>query len=83
MSMLPGLFSVVRPPINEASPAHVMPQYVLQRILNFANYSIDDVVNCPVARHTVLHFYKVGKMIERQYEIDDLEDQWNPLGRRG
>ena len=54
----------------------------MQRLLSFAGRSIDDVVNCPVARRHVIAYYRVGKQIDRAIDVADLECQWNPLGRR-
>lgn len=79
---LPGLhiFYGTRP--SEARLEHLLSQQPLARVLAFAGKSIDDVVNCPVSKRVVLHYYKVGRMIARQHEVDELEHQWNPLGRR-
>lgn len=50
----------------------------LRRILAFTGRSIDDVVNCPIAKREVLGYYKLHKWIHRQAEIGELERQWNP-----
>lgn len=67
-----------------ARDAHVDVYRVspMQRLLSFAGRSIDDVVNCPIARRHVLVYYRVGRQITRSGEVADLERQWNPLGRR-
>lgn len=54
----------------------------LRQILAFAGRSIDEVVNCPIAKRRVAFFHRVGREIDRSIEIADLERQWNPLGRR-
>jgi hypothetical protein len=54
----------------------------MQRLLSFAGRSIDDVVNCPIARRHVIVYYRVGRQIARAIEVAELEQQWNPLGRR-
>lgn len=52
----------------------------LHRILGFTGKTIDDVINCPIARRTVLGYYKLHRQVERQAEVSELEKQWNPLG---
>lgn len=51
----------------------------LRRILAFARWSIDDVVNNPIARRDVQNWYKMSRWLQRQIEIGELERQWNPL----
>ena len=60
---------------------HVLPQRSLARLLAFAGRSIDDVVNSPVARRELIHYFKLDKAVQRRVEVVDLERQWNPLGR--
>jgi hypothetical protein len=64
----------------EQHVSHVTPHDALRRILNFTGHSIDDLVNSKVAHRTVLVYYRMHKLINRQSEIADLERQWNPLG---
>jgi hypothetical protein len=52
----------------------------LRRVLAFTGLSIDDVVDCPIARNTVYGYFKLHKQVQRTYEIVDLEKQWNSLG---
>lgn len=54
-------------------------QKALHRVLNFTSLTIDDVVNCPMAKRKVLGFYKLHNWVKRESEIHDLERQWNPL----
>ena len=61
---------------------HVMLQRPLKRILAFTRRSIDDVVNCPIARREVIGYYKLHRWIEREVEIGELERQWNSIGLR-
>ncbi len=82
MSLLPGMYGLPTARSNDARVEHVLTHRPLARVLAFAGRSIDDVVNCPVSKRVVLHYYKVGRMIARQHEVHDLERQWNPLGRR-
>ena len=63
-------------------PAGPMPQFVineqpLRRVLAFTGRSIDDVVNCPIAKREVLGFYKLHRQVERSCEITELERWWN------
>ena len=54
----------------------------MRRLLAFAGRSIDDVVNCPVARRDVISFFRIGNQMTRLAEVDALERQWNPLRMR-
>lgn len=54
-------------------------QRPLDRILEHVGFSIDDVVDSPVAKHAVLGYYKLFLQVRRGCEIVDLERQWNPL----
>jgi hypothetical protein len=62
---------------------HLVVQQPLRRVLAFTGRSIDQVINCPVAKREVLGFYKLYRQIERTSETIELERQWNPLGRAG
>ena len=59
----------------------VMSQRRLARLLAFAGRSIDEVVNCSVAKRHVAHYFKADRLVRQRSEILDLEAQWNPLGR--
>jgi len=59
-------------------PEHVIVQRPLDRILSFTGYSIDDVVNNPIAKHALIGYYKLSRQIHRRSECIDLERQWNP-----
>ena len=61
---------------------HVVIHRVLHRILSFLNHSIDDVVNDPIVKNKVIGYYKLHKFVQRRCDILELEDQWNPEGRR-
>ncbi len=61
---------------------HVAVYKVLHRVLAFTGRTIDDVVNCPIAKREVLGYWKVHRQVERSIEIGELNRQWNPLGRR-
>jgi hypothetical protein len=68
---------------GETPIEQVIVQRPLHRILAFTRRSIDDVVNNPIAKNEVYGYYKLSKWVERRSEIVELEQQWNPLGRRG
>jgi hypothetical protein len=77
------LFSGNRYIVPAAGPGveHVLRrQNALHRVMGFTGKSIDDVVNCPIAKRMVLGYYKVHRQVERRSEIFELEKQWNPLG---
>lgn len=60
---------------------YIQASQPMQRLLSFAGRTMDEVVNCPVARRHVTIYYRVGRQIERTCEAIELERQWNPLGR--
>ena len=70
------------PIFNPTPIVRVVLQTPIHQLLAFAGHSIDDVVNCPVARRRVAYYHRVGRQIVRAGEVADLERQWNPLGRR-
>lgn len=61
---------------------HIQRADTMRRLLAFAGRSIDDIVNCPVARRDVISYYRIGHQMRRITEVDALEHQWNPLRRR-
>ena len=61
---------------------HVQRADEMRRLLAFAGRSIDDVVNCPVARREVISYFRIGHQMRRIAEVDALEQQWNALRRR-
>lgn len=82
--MLPGQFSGSLPRPQATSTEFVLRRIsAFHRVLGFTGKTIDDVVNCPIAKRTVLGYFKLHRQVERQCEISDLERQWNPLRRRG
>src|SRR5207249_7858991 len=48
---------------ERASSAWVQRQQPLRRILSFTRRSIDDVINCPIARNEVIGYYKLYRLI--------------------
>jgi hypothetical protein len=80
MSQIDGLgFSGVRLRRQDGPRVQVViVQRPLDRILSFTGYSIDDVVNNPIAKHALIGYYKLSRQIDRRSECVDLERQWNP-----
>ena len=70
------------PSLAPTAVEHVQRHRPMQQLLAFAGRSIDDVINCPVARREVVLFFRVGRQIQRWGETLELEQQWNPLRRR-
>lgn len=68
-------------PTTRTGVAWVQRSHEMRRLLAFARRSIDDVVNCPVARREVISYYRIGHQMRRLAEVAELERQWNPLGR--
>jgi hypothetical protein len=68
-------------PVEEAVRRRVVNRR-LNRVLAFTGLSIDDVVNCRIAKNQVLGYWKLSKTVDRHSEIVELERQWNPNGRR-
>lgn len=83
--VLPGQRSAYLPGSGSGQRVeHVLRRpSALQRVLAHTGKSIDDVVNCPISRQTVLGYFKLSRFIDRQAEVSELERQWNPLGLRG
>ncbi|HEX8340381.1 MAG TPA: hypothetical protein VF624_05685 [Tepidisphaeraceae bacterium] len=65
------------PPAPAASL--VLKQHEMRRLLNFAGWTIDDVVQNPIARRDVARWFKLGRAMHRRLEVLELERQWNPL----
>lgn len=76
---LPGMGLNPSAKQDQDSIVQVHRQSDLRRILAFARWSIDDVVNNPIARRDVQNWYKMSRWLQRQVEIGELERQWNPL----
>jgi hypothetical protein len=71
-------FVPARPDFSGTGPrAEIVQMYrPLRRVLAFTRRTIDDVVNCPIAKREVLGFYKLHRQVERSIEQTDLECQW-------
>jgi hypothetical protein len=65
-------------PQSAAPTEYVILHRPLDRILAFTGFSIDDVVDSPIAKNAVLGYFKLQRQITRRSEIVDLEHQWNP-----
>jgi hypothetical protein len=68
-------------PDTPGGVSFVMSQRRLARLLAFAGRSIDDVVNCALAKRHVAHYFKTDRLIQRRRDLLELEAQWNPVGR--
>lgn len=76
--MLPG-FRAVKDDQPQAGGSTLLTVTTpLSHMLSASRNSIDDVVNCPIAKRQVQFYFKVTKSIARQKQIKDLEKQWNP-----
>lgn len=78
-----GILGGQRPESREVTPLHVehvLALRPLRKVLAFAGRSIDDVVNCPIAKRDVLGYYKLHCWVERRMDVLELERQWNSLG---
>ena len=71
MSMVPGL-GLGGPGLSRDGDIPIATrlhrQNVLGRVLRFTRYSIHDVINDPIARNVVKHYYLVSRCVERQCE---------------
>ncbi len=77
-SALPGMgHRSFRPDDNQKTEL-LTRQGELRRILSFAGWTIDDVIDNPIARRDVRQWYKLGRWMTRRLEIGELERQWNP-----
>jgi hypothetical protein len=71
-----------RPTLDAAAPAtteHVVVQKALQRVLAFTGYTLDDVLNDPIARNHVAGYYKLYRQVQRRCQAVDLDRWWNGL----
>ena len=63
--------------VQHDGPQYVVRQSELSTVLAFARRSIDDVINCPIARRDVYNWFKTGRRMQRWIEVSELERQWN------
>lgn len=82
MMALPGVGRRSLPNPVGTGTEFVLTQRPLRRIMAFAGRSIDDVVNCPIAKREVARYFKVSRRMKRRIEVLELESQWNELGRQ-
>jgi hypothetical protein len=80
---LPGLGGTSLPKSDGTNMELVMIQRPLRRVLAFTRRTIDDVINCPIARNEVIGYYKLYRWVQRESDISELEHQWNPNGLQG
>jgi hypothetical protein len=77
-SLAPLGFGIRRSSLEPRNNNHlVVLQRPLRRVLAFTRRSIDDVVNCPIAKREVLGYYKLHKWVERGCEITDMNRWWD------
>jgi len=74
-----GIRSFRPRPTAGAATELIITHRPLDRILAHTGYSIDDVVDNPIAKHAVLGYFKLDRQITRRCEIVDLERQWNRI----
>jgi hypothetical protein len=71
MSMVPGL-GLGRPGLSRDGDIPVAARFhrqnVLGRVLRFTRYSIHDVINDPIARNVVKHYYLASRCVDRYCE---------------
>jgi hypothetical protein len=67
-------------PVHETAQRRRVIQDRLGRVLAFTGKTIDDVINCPMARNQVRGYWKLSRQIDRSAEIGELERQWNASG---
>jgi hypothetical protein len=71
--------SPVVPQVQDQNTEHILIRRTLSRVLEFTGRTIDDVVNCPIARNEVSGYFCLHRWVERQCEISELERQWNSV----
>ncbi len=68
---------------HEPAPQHLLVlERPLQKLLEFTHRSIDDVVNCPLAKREVLGYYKLQQQIRRNDEAYQLDKWWGGVSTR-
>jgi hypothetical protein len=75
-------FGLTIPNVPDPAPpsaSFVLKQHEMRRLLNFAGWTIDDVVQNPIARRDVARWFKLGRAMNRRLEVLDLERQWNAV----
>ena len=71
-----GLGGAQISPLADRPMAMLSEAQIISRILDFTGYTIDDVVNNPVARNAVRGYYGLYRYIEARCEqIDSLSDR--------
>ena len=59
---IPGL-----PESDVSLPAMLKTRRVLHSILNFTGYTIHDIINDPIARNTVIYYYRVNRELQKDW----------------
>lgn len=64
---------------REQGSHYLFRQREFARLLGFANRSIDQIVNCPIAKRDIYNWFKTDRRMKRWIEIHELEKQWNSV----
>ena len=67
------------PAPEQPRASFVLKQHELRRLLNFAGWTIDDVVQNPIARRDVRNWYKLHRATQRRLDVLELEQHWNGI----
>ena len=71
-------FGIPSLPVRSGSNVQrLLVQQPLDRILNFLNRDIHDVINDPIVRGQVYGYFKLDKQIRRLSEVVEMERAWN------
>ena len=46
----------------------------LHRVMEFTRYSIDDVINEPIAKFRVSYYYKINRVVDRYLKMKEEEE---------
>ena len=46
----------------------------LHRVMEFTRYSIDDVINEPIAKFRVRYYYKINRVVDRYLKMKEEEE---------
>lgn len=81
--MLPGLGSRSIEFLSGPGIGLVESHDALERLMAFAVVTHEDLARCEFARRKLAIYVHVRSEMESLWLCDELERQWNPLGRRG
>jgi hypothetical protein len=81
--MLPGLGSRSIEFLSGPALELVESHDALERLMAFAGVTREDLARCEFARRKLSIYLDIRSEMESLWLCDELERQWNPLGRRG